>query len=240
MAKLIITFKDKTLQEVELTKTITVGREVGDILIKNPSVSARHLKIEKNGSIYTLSDLNSTNGTFINDERVTSRELKSGDMIAVGRHVLRFENPEESKKEETFDLGFDQDVGGRTMMMDSSRLKSITQSPSGSADVTQKIDSRKEAPKLFMMQASGAPKVIKLEKDSTLIGSSDTSDIQIKGITVGKIAAVISRTGDQYEISYQSGFARLKINGKQEDKRILVNGDKFSIGSYNFEFRTEL
>ncbi len=240
MAKLIITFKDKTLQEVELTKTITVGREVGDILIKNPSVSARHLKIEKNGSIYTLSDLNSTNGTFINDERVTSRELKSGDLIAVGRHVLRFENPEESKKEETFDLGFDQDVGGRTMMMDSSRLKAITQSPSGSADVTQKIDSRKEAPKLFMMQASGAPKVIKLEKDSTLIGSSDTSDIQIKGITVGKIAAVISRTGDQYEISYQSGFARLKINGKQEDKRILVNGDKFSIGSYNFEFRTEL
>lgn len=239
MAKLIITFKDKTLQEVELTKTITVGREAGDILIKNPSVSARHLKIEKNGNTFTLSDLNSTNGTFINDERVTTRELKSGDMIAVGRHVLRFENPEESK-DETFDLGFDQDIGGRTMMMDPSKIKAITQPPSGPVDVTQKMDIRKEAPKLFMMQASGAPKVIKIEKDSTLIGSSDTSDIQIKGITVGKIAAVISRTVDQYEISYQSGFARLKVNGKQEDKRILVNGDKFSIGSYNFEFRTEL
>jgi pSer/pThr/pTyr-binding forkhead associated (FHA) protein len=239
MAKLIITFKDKTLQEVELTKTITVGREVGEILIKNPSVSARHMKIEKTGNTYTLSDLNSTNGTFVNDERVASRELKSGDMIAVGRHVLRFENPEESK-EETFDLGFDQDVGGRTMMMDSSKLKAMTQPPSGSADATSKMDMRKEAPKLFMMQASGAPKVIKLEKDSTLIGSSDTSDIQIKGITVGKIAAVISRTGDQYEISYQSGFAKLRVNGKQEDRRILANGDKFSISSYNFEFRTEL
>jgi pSer/pThr/pTyr-binding forkhead associated (FHA) protein len=240
MAKLIITFKDKTLQEVELNKTITVGREVGDILIKNPSISARHLKIEKNGSIYTLSDLNSTNGTFINDERVTTRELKSGDLIAVGRHVLRFEDPEESKKEETFDLGFDQDVGGRTMMMDASKLKSMMQSPGVSADTTQRMEPRKESAKLFMMQASGAPKVIKLDRGSTIIGSSDTSDIQIKGLTVGKIAAVISREGDQYEITYQSGFSRLKINGKQEDKRILVNGDKFSIGSYNFEFRTEL
>lgn len=239
MAKLIITFKDKTLQEVELTKTLTVGREAGDILIKNPSVSARHLKIEKNGDTYTLTDLNSTNGTFVNDERVTSRELKSGDMIAVGRHVLRFENQEQSK-DETFDLGFDQDIGGRTMMMDTSKLKAITQPPAGSVESTQKMDVRKEVPKLFMMQASGAPKVIKLEKESTLIGSSDTSDIQIKGITVGKIAALISRTGDQYEISYQSGFARLKVNGKQEDRRILANGDKFSIGSYNFEFRTEL
>jgi pSer/pThr/pTyr-binding forkhead associated (FHA) protein len=240
MAKLIITFKDKILQEVELAKTMTVGREVGDILIRNPSVSARHVKIEKNGNSYILSDLNSTNGTFVNDERVTTRELKSGDMIAVGRHVLRFENPDETKKEETFDLGFDQDIGGRTMMMDSSKLKAMMQPPSGPADTTQKMDFRKEAPKLFMMQASGAPKVIKIEKDSTLIGSSDTSDVQIKGITVGKIAAVISRTGDQYEISYQSGFAKLKVNGKQEDKRILANGDKFSIGSYNFEFRTEL
>ncbi|MBF0292933.1 MAG: FHA domain-containing protein [Nitrospinae bacterium] len=240
MAKLIITFKDKTLQEVELSKSITVGREVGDILIKNPSVSARHLKIEKNGNIYTLTDLNSTNGTFVNDERVTSKELKSGDMITVGRHVLKFDNPEESK-EETFDLGFDQDVGGRTMMMDPSKLRAITQPQTGSVDVTQKIDpSRKESAKLFMMQASGAPKVIKLDRGSTIIGSSDTADIQIKGLTVGKIAAVISKVDDQYEITYQSGFARLKINGKQEDKRILVNGDKFSIGSYNFEFRTEL
>lgn len=239
MAKLIITFKDKTLQEVELTKTISVGREAGDILIKNPSVSARHMKIEKNGNIYTLSDLNSTNGTFVNDERVTNKELKSGDLITVGRHVLRFENLEESK-EETFDLGFDQDMGGRTMMMDASKLKAFSQPPSGPADVTQKLDSRKESAKLFMMQASGAPKVIKLDRGSTIIGASDTADIQIKGLTVGKIAAVISKVDDQYEITYQSGFARLKINGKQEDKRILVNGDKFSIGSYNFEFRTEL
>ncbi|MBI4667106.1 MAG: FHA domain-containing protein [Nitrospinae bacterium] len=240
MAKLIITFKDKVLQEIELSKTISIGRETGDILIKNPAVSARHVKIEKAGNKFTITDLGSTNGTFVNNEKITTQELKSGDQITIGRHILKFENPEQAPKEETFDLGFDQDLGGKTMMMDSSALKAITSTqPPMPADTTQKLE-RKEAAKLFLMQSSGAPRVMKLEKETTLIGSSDTSDIQIKGLTIGRVAAVISRNADQYEITFQGGMARLKVNGKQEERRVLANGDKFSIGSYNFEFRTAL
>jgi len=244
MAKLIITFKDKVLQEIEIARTITIGREAGDILIKNPAVSAKHLKIEKSGSDFTAVDLGSTNGTFVNDERVTQRKLSSGDLITVGRHVLRFENPEQPKAEESFGFGTE-DLGGQTMMMDSSKIKAMMAAQQSAAQSAAGGDaqlktSRRDVPKLFLIQPSGAPKVVKLEKESTLIGSSDTSDIQIKGLTIGRVAAVIGKAGDKYEIVFQGGMAKLKVNGKQVDKQILANGDKFSIGSYNFEFRTEL
>jgi len=35
-------------------------------------------------------------------------------------------------------------------------------------------------------------------------------------------------------------MAKLKVDSKPTDKHRLSNGDKFAIGSYNFEFRTEL
>ena len=52
MAKIIISSKGKTLQELDLGKTIIIGREVGDIKIKHPAVSARHAKIEKTGNYF--------------------------------------------------------------------------------------------------------------------------------------------------------------------------------------------
>ncbi|MBI5816173.1 MAG: FHA domain-containing protein [Nitrospinae bacterium] len=241
MAKLIITYKDKVLQEIEIARTITIGRETGDILIKNPAVSARHVKIEKSGAQFIAVDLNSTNGTFVNDERITQKELKTGDMITVGRHVLKFEDPEQQSSDASFGFGTE-DLGGQTLMMDSSKIKAMMAAAGGPAPSgeTQQTTTRRDAPKLFLMQPSGAPKVVRLEKESTMIGSSDTSDIQIKGLTIGRVAAVIAKAGDKYEITFQGGMAKLKVNGKQVDRQILANGDKFSIGSYNFEFRTEL
>ena len=44
----------------------------------------------------------------------------------------------------------------------------------------------------------------------------------------------------EYEIAYQGGMAKLKMDSSPIEKHQLENGDKFSIGSYNFEFRTEL
>jgi len=240
MAKLVILSKDKVLKEVELKKTIVIGREKGDIILKNPAVSGRHMKIEKIGFRFIAHDLDSTNGTYVNDGQIKTKELRSGDVITIGRFQIKFENPDEEP--DTVDtLDEAGDVGGMTMMMDSAKIKAMMESgkhnakpgasPEGSPDV---------AAKLFLYQSSGAPKVVTLDKDTTLIGSSDNSDIQIKGITIGRIAASITKTSDKYDISYQGGMAKLKVDNKPMDKHRLSNGDKFSIGSYNFEFRTEL
>jgi soluble lytic murein transglycosylase-like protein len=65
----------------------TVGRGAqNDIPIADsPTVSVRHLEIRKDGDRYTLSDLNSTNGTFVNGERVDEIVLTPPCNIQVGK-----------------------------------------------------------------------------------------------------------------------------------------------------------
>ncbi len=62
------------------------------ILIEDDGVSRRHAKVsrQKGGSL-TITDLGSTNGTFLNGERVASRVLKDGDKIQIGTTtILKF------------------------------------------------------------------------------------------------------------------------------------------------------
>lgn len=234
MAKLIISNKDKVLKEIEIKKTLLVGREKGDIIIKNPAISARHFKLEKIGARFILHDLDSTNGTIVNGEKISTKELRSGDKIMVGQFIFTFENPDEERG--AVDSFGEEDIGGMTMMLDPTKVKAMM---AAKAEEKEK-EVEKESAKLFLYQSSGAPKVLKIEKETTMIGSSENSDIQIKGITIGRIAASITKTGDKYEISYQGGMAKLKMDSSPIEKHELKNGDKFSIGSYNFEFRTEL
>ncbi|MBI4828700.1 MAG: FHA domain-containing protein [Nitrospinae bacterium] len=245
MAKLIISTKEKVLKEVDLKKSIMVGREVGDIVLKNPTVSAKHMKIELISGRFIVHDLNSTNGTFVNNEQVTSRELRHGDVIRVGKFSFEFQNPEQ-EAEPVDSLG-GEDMSGMTMMIDSGKIQVMLaeeakkKAAAASSTPAEPEAPKREAAKLFLYQASGAPKVMSLDKDTTLIGSSENSDIQIKGITIGRVAASITRSAEnEYEIGFQGGMAKLKVDGKPADRHKLKNGDKFSISSYNFEFRTEL
>lgn len=65
-------------------------RDTCDIVINDTSVSRRHAQIERIGGRYWLTDLNSTNGTFVNGLPIEKAELTSGDVITVGNTVLVF------------------------------------------------------------------------------------------------------------------------------------------------------
>lgn len=63
-----------------------------DVVLADGNVSRRHAEIRPHGDAWVLVDLGSTNGTRVNGIRLTGpRELRSGDQIAVGNSVLRFE-----------------------------------------------------------------------------------------------------------------------------------------------------
>lgn len=80
--------------EFELTHVqSTIGRSTdNDIPIPDPEVSRRHAQVVKQGQGYAIVDLGSTNGTFVNDVRVTkTTPLKHGDRIRLGDAIdLRF------------------------------------------------------------------------------------------------------------------------------------------------------
>jgi pSer/pThr/pTyr-binding forkhead associated (FHA) protein len=71
------------------------GTEIGrhpdsDIFLDDITVSRRHAQIRREASGFTLVDVGSLNGTYINRERVEKTELRSGDELQIGKFKLVF------------------------------------------------------------------------------------------------------------------------------------------------------
>ena len=72
-------------------ESLVVGRETAaNLCIPDASVSRRHSKIEKNDTGFILTDLESLNGTFVNDVPVKSRLLEHGDRVRIGDSQFLF------------------------------------------------------------------------------------------------------------------------------------------------------
>ena len=86
MARLILSLDGQVLAEYNMTKErYTVGRlPDNDVRIDNAAVSGHHGLIINILNDSFLEDLNSTNGTYVNGERITNRPLHPGDQIRIG------------------------------------------------------------------------------------------------------------------------------------------------------------
>jgi Nif-specific regulatory protein len=73
----------------------TIGREsANQLCIGDSSVSRRHCVIKREADRFSIKDLESLNGTFINDVPVKERELLAGDRIRIGHHLFLFQTSE--------------------------------------------------------------------------------------------------------------------------------------------------
>ena len=90
MLRILLKFKGAVLKEIESSKEqITIGRNAeNDIQIDNVAVSGEHARIIKGPDHYFIEDLNSLNGTFVNQEKITKRVLEENDAITIGKHTL--------------------------------------------------------------------------------------------------------------------------------------------------------
>lgn len=69
----------------------TIGREDGvTVQLHDTEVSRRHARVVYDSGRYLITDLNSSNGTFINQERITTAAINSGDKIEIGATCLQF------------------------------------------------------------------------------------------------------------------------------------------------------
>ncbi len=75
-----------------LTRQLRVGRSPElDIFLVDPSVSRNHAVLEPQGDYVFVRDAGSTNGTFVNGERVEVRRLQPGDRVAFGKTEMAVE-----------------------------------------------------------------------------------------------------------------------------------------------------
>src|SRR5918998_2742061 len=77
-------------REVEATPGAVFGREGTEIVVADPEVSRRHAAVREHGGGVAIEDLGSTNGTFVNGEKVEGvQPLSDGDEVRIGNTVFR-------------------------------------------------------------------------------------------------------------------------------------------------------
>ena len=88
---------------------IQIGRVNGnDIVLPKGNISKRHAKIVYANGSATLSDTNSTNGTFLNGERITSNPLSPADKIYLGEFVITVLGLDDDTGEESVEIPLDE------------------------------------------------------------------------------------------------------------------------------------
>lgn len=76
------------LLDIDVT---TAGRSVsGDIFLDDVTVSREHVQFVRQGGGFVVKDSGSLNGTYVNRESVTERELRAGDEVQIGKYRLTF------------------------------------------------------------------------------------------------------------------------------------------------------
>jgi len=93
--QLVVTNNGDIVADVRIEKPRTlVGRsEHNDIAISSRFVSRHHAMFVRHGATTFLMDLNSTNGTFVNAKRVSNHVLLHQDVVTIGHHKIKFNDP---------------------------------------------------------------------------------------------------------------------------------------------------
>ncbi len=91
MAKLTITLDGVLVKEYSLDdKRITIGRgSSNNIVLDDETVSGEHAAIQSDNET-VITDLRSTNGTFLNGSSISKEPLKHGDVLKIGGYLLTF------------------------------------------------------------------------------------------------------------------------------------------------------
>src|ERR1700687_5913019 len=91
MAKLSLMFENKVVKEVPIgNRPVTIGRSPdNDLPVDNLAISNYHARVYYEGGRLVVEDLDSLNGTFVNDLRVERAMLHDGDSIWIGKHHIK-------------------------------------------------------------------------------------------------------------------------------------------------------
>lgn len=92
MPAVVVTSGPETGRRVELDLEVAIGRQDTDLVVEDPEVSRRHAVLRRSDGSVIVEDLDSTNGTFVNGERIRSPiAVGPGDQIRVGQTTLEIE-----------------------------------------------------------------------------------------------------------------------------------------------------
>jgi hypothetical protein len=231
MPRLTLVLERKPVQAYDIGSFVTnIGRaEDMHIVIDNVSVSRRQaqIRLQDDGS-WTVQDLGSSNGTFLNGQRLTApQRLKRGDEISFGKYSLFFESAiaepvDEAEPASTGKSG----EASETFYMNAEDVERL-----------QHAVALKRRAQL-QWEARGKTGTFYLEDASALVGQSILCDLRVPAGP--KHHLLVARTKFGFEIRNLSRWRRMRVNGWVLAQSVLRSGDTVEIGGLRLKFLDDL
>lgn len=228
MLRFTVYHNDVSVKTYELDRqSISIGRlPENDISIASMSISRRHVKLELDaGNHYVLTDLNSLNGVFLNNKKVSRATLTNGDRLSLGKYSILFEDVRFEEDTQAIRATRLQQLSGNTTRPDTGRSSSTKAEKDDTAttQVPVLIETNKHV-------------IYKLDKPMMSIGSSEKDDIFVEGFLIANAHVMIERDGDGTVLHANKLMGRFKINGRKTNKCALRHKDRIEIGTSTFRY----
>lgn len=210
-----LVFQKSDLAPRAIAGPVIIGRKApADVLVADATVSASHCRLSpRDEESWTLEDLKSTSGTFINGRRVSQAVVHPGDVITVGKQNIVLEL-----------------TGGPT----------ATELMLGVATMYNAGPVVAEEPQAALVLVSGnfSDRVTTLKKDVTSIGRGADNAIVLRDDTKASSShAIISRAGSKWFITDAGSINGTKVNGQRiTSETALAHGYQVAIGEQVFQF----
>jgi pSer/pThr/pTyr-binding forkhead associated (FHA) protein len=216
----------------------TFGRETADIILNDPEISRTHATLIVHQKSFTIEDLDSTNGTFINDKKIKEIELKHLDEIEIGGTRLLFTVYQELEE-------FGQEPSGT----EEEALEDIEviDEPGTTDDSVTRMERRVTDLKLpagrklslEFLEGENKGERIEFPKGRIIIGRSGV-DINLNDPNASRKHAVIEAwSREQIYLRDLASTNGTFLNGARITSARLKNGDEILIGSIRLRFVIE-
>jgi pSer/pThr/pTyr-binding forkhead associated (FHA) protein len=232
MPRLTLVMERTPLRTYELDRPVVrIGRGEGmDIVIENVSVSREQAELRTDGKRWSVRDLGSVNGTFVNGERLNEpRVLAPGDEISFGKFSLFFDRVLETPTAPVaITPGEGRDRGG-TYMLTMEDIEKIHRS------VTTK-----RQPQL-QWEIAGQRGTFFIKSDKIRVGRAPECELRLP---VGPAKAlVIARVSQGFEVRRDTrwlSLTPLRVGGRRVRQAPLKNGDRIELGDLRLTFLDEI
>ena len=242
MPVLIVKFEGSVLQKVPTNGgSITIGRSPDNsIAIDNLAVSSRHAEIRSEEGHLVVEDLNSLNGTFVNNQRVKRSALKDGDIVLIGKHSIQVD--EKGSGAAPIRNATQPAAGAKqalrvdeTFVLDTEARRKMMQEMSAAGERSQITPSRIRVATLVRVDGPIEKDEYQLTGKLTVIGSSEMATVRLRGWFKPKMAAQISRRDDGYYLG--RGDRVPNVNGSPiGTPKLLSDGDVIDVCGVKLQF----
>jgi predicted component of type VI protein secretion system len=240
MAKLSLKFENHVLKEVPIgSRPVSIGRAPdNDIPVDNLAVSNYHAKVYHEAGRLVVEDLNSLNGTFVNDLRIERATLHDGDKIHVGKHSILVDTSGDAAV--PWDMGrkASAPIVEETMVLDTKQRRDMLQAAVAMGERSQFSPTRMKVPTLVILHGKTDQKEYVLNNKLTVIGKSSMATVRMKGWFTPQVVAQINKRDDGFYIG--PGSMEARVNGAAIHGPTRLNdGDIIEVAKLrmNFVFR---